>query len=103
MEGFGNAIWEALACGVPVVAMDCGAPVRSLLRHGIDGILVETESTTALANALASLMDDDARRAAMAARAPEVVERYSLESSLAAWEAVLGRTLCAPTAEALHA
>ena len=103
VEGFGNAIWEALACGVPVVAMDCGAPVRSLLRHGIDGILVETESTTALANALASLMDDDGRRAAMAARAPEVVERYSLESSLAAWEAVLGRTLCAPTAEALHA
>ena len=103
VEGFGNAIWEALACGVPVVAMDCGAPVRSLLRHGIDGILVETESTTALANALASLMGDDARRAAMAARAPEVVERYSLESSLAAWEAVLGRTLCAPTAEALHA
>jgi glycosyltransferase involved in cell wall biosynthesis len=103
VEGFGNAIWEALACGVPVVAMDCGAPVRSLLRQGIDGILVETESTTALANALASLMDDDARRAAMAARAPEVVERYSLESSLAAWEAVLGRTLCAPTVEALHA
>jgi glycosyltransferase involved in cell wall biosynthesis len=90
VEGFGNAIWEALACGVPVVAMDCGAPVRSLLRHGIDGILVETESTTALANALASLMGDDARLAAMAARAPEVVERYSLESSLAAWEAVVG-------------
>jgi len=90
VEGFGNAIWEALACGVPVVAMDCGAPVRSLLRQGIDGILVETKSTTALANALASLMGDDARRAAMAARAPEVVERYSLESSLAAWEAVVG-------------
>jgi GalNAc-alpha-(1->4)-GalNAc-alpha-(1->3)-diNAcBac-PP-undecaprenol alpha-1,4-N-acetyl-D-galactosaminyltransferase len=90
VEGFGNAIWEALACGVPVVAMECGAPVRSLLRDGVDGILVGTESTTALAKALASLMGDDARRAAMASRAPEVVERYSIESSLRAWEAVIG-------------
>ena len=89
MEAFGNAIWEALACGVPVVAIDCGAPLRSLLRHGVDGIVVGTDSTTALANALASLMGDDDARAAMASRAGEIVERYPIASSLRAWEDVL--------------
>jgi GalNAc-alpha-(1->4)-GalNAc-alpha-(1->3)-diNAcBac-PP-undecaprenol alpha-1,4-N-acetyl-D-galactosaminyltransferase len=87
VEGFGNAIWEALACGVPVVAMDCGASVRTLVRHGVDGLLVPTNN--ALVPALRSLMGDDARRKAFAARAPEVLTRFSMESSLQAWDALL--------------
>ena len=89
VEGFGNTIWEALACGVPVVAMDCGAAVRSLVRDGIDGLIVRGRGITALAAALGSLMKDDQRRKAFAARAPEVLTRFSLESSLAAWDALL--------------
>jgi GalNAc-alpha-(1->4)-GalNAc-alpha-(1->3)-diNAcBac-PP-undecaprenol alpha-1,4-N-acetyl-D-galactosaminyltransferase len=88
VEGFGNAIWEALACGVPVVAMDAGAPVCSLVRHGVDGLIVWGDSPE-LAAALASLMSDDKRREAFAARAPEVMTRFSFESSLRAWEALL--------------
>jgi glycosyltransferase involved in cell wall biosynthesis len=88
VEGFGNAIWEALACGVPVVAMDGGPPVRSLVRAGVDGLIV-TGGISELASALASLMGDDARRKALAARAPEVLTRYPLESSLNAWDALL--------------
>jgi GalNAc-alpha-(1->4)-GalNAc-alpha-(1->3)-diNAcBac-PP-undecaprenol alpha-1,4-N-acetyl-D-galactosaminyltransferase len=87
VEGFGNAIWEALACGVPVVAMECGPPVCSLVRDGVDGLIVR--DTTELASTLASLMNDHARREALAARAPEVVTRFSLASSLKAWDALL--------------
>jgi len=88
VEGFGNAIWEALACGVPVVAMDAGPPVRSLVRDGIDGLIVKGD-VAELASALSSLMGDDARRKAFAERAPEVLSRYSLESALNAWDALL--------------
>jgi GalNAc-alpha-(1->4)-GalNAc-alpha-(1->3)-diNAcBac-PP-undecaprenol alpha-1,4-N-acetyl-D-galactosaminyltransferase len=90
VEGFGNAIWEALACGVPVVATDCGAPVRSLVRDGVDGLIVREGGVSALASALASLMGDDAARKALAARAPEVLTRFPIETSLRAWEALLG-------------
>ncbi len=89
VEGFGNAIWEALACGVPVVAMECGAAVRSLVRDGIDGLIVNSDSPAALAAALASLMSNDEARQAMAARAPEVVTRFSIESVLEKWDALL--------------
>ena len=86
IEGFGNAIWEALACGVPVVAMDAGPPVRALVRHGIDGLIVSQQTMAALANALAELMGDDAKRRAYASRAPEVLERFPFESALEKWD-----------------
>ena len=86
IEGFGNSIWEALACGVPVVAMDAGPPVRALVRHGIDGVIVSQQTMLALANALAELMGDDAKRTAYASRAPEVLERFPFESALEKWD-----------------
>ena len=86
IEGFGNAIWEALACGAPVVAMDAGPAVRRLVRHGVDGVIVSQQTMAALAEALASLMRDDGQRKAYASRAPEVVERFPFESALAQWD-----------------
>lgn len=89
VEGFGNAIWEALACGVPVVAMDAGASVRSLVRHSVDGLIIYTNSE--LVPALALLMGDDAMRQAFAMRAVEVLSRFSVESSLQAWDVLLNK------------
>jgi glycosyltransferase involved in cell wall biosynthesis len=86
IEGFGNAIWEALACGVPVVAMDAGPPVRTLVRDGIDGVIVTEQTMAALAEALARLMRDEVTRKAYASRAAEVLVRFSTESSLAKWD-----------------
>ena len=93
VEGFGNAIWEALACGVPVVAMDSGAPVRSLVRDGVDGLIVRPFRRAALAEALASLMRDDAARRSLAARAPEVLTRFSMESALRQWDELLNEVV----------
>jgi GalNAc-alpha-(1->4)-GalNAc-alpha-(1->3)-diNAcBac-PP-undecaprenol alpha-1,4-N-acetyl-D-galactosaminyltransferase len=86
IEGFGNAIWEALACGVPVVAMDAGPPVRTLVRHEIDGVIVSEQTMAALAATLSSLMSDEDRRQAYASRAPEVVDRFPFESAFEQWE-----------------
>jgi GalNAc-alpha-(1->4)-GalNAc-alpha-(1->3)-diNAcBac-PP-undecaprenol alpha-1,4-N-acetyl-D-galactosaminyltransferase len=89
IEGFGNAIWEALACGVPVVAMDAGPPVRALVRHGVDGLIVSEQTMAALADALAELMGDEGKRAAYGSRAPEVTSRFSFESAIERWEELL--------------
>ena len=88
VEGFGNSIWEAMACGVPVVATEAGTTTRALVRHGIDG-MVSNDTVAALARDLATLMRDDEGRAVMAERAREVVVRFSLAASLTAWDQLL--------------
>ena len=89
VEGFGNAIWEALACGVPVIAMEAGPAVRRMVRHGIDGLIVNDNGAGGLAAALERLMSDEAERKSFAARAPEVVNRFSLQAALRQWDELL--------------
>jgi GalNAc-alpha-(1->4)-GalNAc-alpha-(1->3)-diNAcBac-PP-undecaprenol alpha-1,4-N-acetyl-D-galactosaminyltransferase len=89
VEGFGNSIWEALACGVPVVATEAGSAVRALVRDGVDGVIVTDDSISSLASSLATLMGDGPGRESLAARASEVVTRFSPEASLLAWDSLL--------------
>jgi len=75
---------EAMAAGVPVVATDVGA-LREIVEHGVSGLLVPPGDAPALARAVQELLADADLRRAMGERArAAVVERYKLESSVAA-------------------
>ncbi|HEX2832582.1 MAG TPA: glycosyltransferase [Thermoanaerobaculia bacterium] len=87
-EGLPNALCEAMAAGVPAVVADCGAGVRTIVRDGIDGVLVAPRRV-AVAGALDALMRDDERRARLASRAPEVVERFAIDRIAAEWDELL--------------
>jgi phosphatidylinositol alpha 1,6-mannosyltransferase len=60
-ETFGQAVQEAMASGVPVVAPDAGGP-RELVRHGRTGYLVPPGSSAALRAAVVALRDDPVLR-----------------------------------------
>ena len=89
VEGFGNGIWEALACGVPVIALDAGPSIGRLVRHEIDGLVVKESSVPALAAALERLMQNEDERKTYASRAPEVVKRFSMQAALQQWDDLL--------------
>lgn len=65
-ESFGIVLTEAMAAGTPVVASDLDAFSR-VLDDGKAGVLVPAGSPEALAAALVGLLDDPARRSALAA------------------------------------
>jgi glycosyltransferase involved in cell wall biosynthesis len=64
-EGFPNAVIEAMAAGVPVVATNVGA-VRDAVRDGETGLLVPSRDPRALAGALGRIVRDPALRARLA-------------------------------------
>jgi glycosyltransferase involved in cell wall biosynthesis len=81
-ETFGNVVLEALASGLPVVAVRAGGPAE-IVREGETGLLIEPDQPpAAFADALVRLIDDVPlrRRMASAARA------YALSQS---WDAIM--------------
>jgi len=65
-------IYEYMAMGKPVVAPRLG-PLEDGIRDGDTGLLFKPRDAAALRESLAALLQDDARRAAMGARAREHV------------------------------
>lgn len=78
-EGFCGAAVEAQALGVPVIATAVGG-LPEVVLDGVTGVLVQDDDDVAMAAALASLLADPSRHAALAARAREHAEQFSFES-----------------------
>jgi glycosyltransferase involved in cell wall biosynthesis len=80
-EGLGGALIEAMALGLPIVASDIPA-LGEVVDDGRNGFLVEPESPTALAAALARLLDDRAMSASFGAQSVKIFrERFTIERS----------------------
>jgi phosphatidylinositol alpha 1,6-mannosyltransferase len=72
-ETFGQAVQEAMASGLPVVAPAAGGPL-DLVAPGRTGYLVPPRDAGAVAAAVAELAADDVKRKEFGAAAREAVE-----------------------------
>jgi phosphatidylinositol alpha-mannosyltransferase len=84
-ESFGVILIEALAAGAPIVASDLDAFAK-VLQDGAAGVLVRRGDPSALARALAGLLGDPDRRAALSAHGRQVAAAYD-------WSVVARRIL----------
>jgi glycosyltransferase involved in cell wall biosynthesis len=79
-EGLSNALLEAMACGLPCVATSVSGNV-DLIRHFETGILVPPNDSTALADAIISLTEEESLRRRLGQAAHETVgAMYNLDS-----------------------
>jgi glycosyltransferase involved in cell wall biosynthesis len=63
-EGFSNALVEAMAASLPIVATDVGGNAEAV-EDGVNGFMVPSEDPAALADAIVRLLSDPVRATAM--------------------------------------
>jgi glycosyltransferase involved in cell wall biosynthesis len=81
-EGFPLAVVEALAIGRPVVGYDVGGMCEAIDR-GQTGQLVPARDMDAFVDAVVTLLDDPAARAAYSKRAFAAAEKFSISAHVA--------------------
>ena len=71
-EGLPVSLLEAAACGKPIVATDVPG-CRDVVRHRVNGLLVPPRNATALAEAIAVLLENQGLRNELGCRGRDIV------------------------------
>ncbi len=98
IEGFPNALLEAMSYGVACVSYDCATGPAEIIRDGIDGRLVALAAgADGLAAAINELAEDEATRTQFATQAVLVRQRFAPEKILLEWDRLLRATAQRPS------
>ena len=95
-EGLPKVLLEAAACGKPLIATDVPG-CREIVTQGVNGLLVPARDSSALADAIDSLLRDASLRAAMGMAGREkVVRAFSVEKVVGQVVALYRELLAGP-------
>src|ERR1700733_1406071 len=80
-EGFSNSIAEAMAASLPVVATNVGGNAEAV-KDGVSGVIVPSEDSAALAEAICRLLDDPSKASQMGAAGKTLVAEKFTTSAM---------------------
>ncbi len=87
-EGFPSALLEAMAVGVPSIALDCQVGSREIIQDGINGWIVG-DSPEQLADAMTKWIQDEDLRERLGQEGKKVVDRFGWEAMTDRFETIL--------------
>ncbi|MBQ9077686.1 MAG: glycosyltransferase [Muribaculaceae bacterium] len=84
VEGFGMVLIEAMECGTPCIATSCEGPM-DIIKHEENGIIVPTNDSEAIAQAISSLLSDKSKLLRYSHNAKISASRYSIDVIMHNW------------------
>ncbi len=93
-EGMPNALIEAMALGMPIVATDCpcGGP-RTLITHEQDGLLIAVNDEEAMAENICRLIEDKELAKKLGDNARNIRERVNEEAIITQWKCYIDKVI----------
>jgi glycosyltransferase involved in cell wall biosynthesis len=87
-EGFPNALCEAMAIGLPVVASNCSGNAE-VIQDGVNGQLFSLSDPDALRESVLKLLQNPSQCKAIAKNAATITERYGPEKVYGLWDSLI--------------
>lgn len=84
-EGFGMALLEAMASGLPCVAYDCPTGPSALIEDHTSGFLIPMYEEGAFVEALQKLLSDSSLRKQMGNEGKRIASGYALDRVMSEW------------------
>jgi len=86
IEGFGLAIVEAMACGIPVVATNCPWGPGEIVINNVNGLLVPPADEKALAKAILAILNDKKFSEQMASKGRQFAAIFDVKKRIREYE-----------------
>jgi len=91
-EGFGKSLYEAMACGMPVIVSDINVS-RELITDHKDGLMVPKKNSTAIAAAINAYLNNGTLRKQCGQNAQLAIGQFSKGNELKAWMGLLSNLI----------
>lgn len=88
-EGLPMVLLEAKSHGLPIVSFDIETGPSDIVRDGVNGYLVESGNTDAMAEIICDLIESPSRRAAFSEKSGLDMEKFDEENIVGQWETLI--------------